>query len=105
MLFKRTQKEGQKADHLQKQFLRNSLEFRLNMQIILMHLFYFIPLPLKSNENYRTSKDLKRALFTIPQTKKVASLSLFVPPESIPGRVTMAMTTLLTLAAMFGAVR
>ena len=25
--------------------------------------------------------------------------------ESIPGRVTMAMTTLLTLAAMFGAVR
>lgn len=35
----------------------------------------------------------------------VAWLSLFLPPESIPGRVTMAMTTLLTLAAMFGAVR
>eukprot|EP00095_Tigriopus_kingsejongensis_P007873 snap_masked-scaffold127_size327531-processed-gene-1.4 protein:Tk07873 transcript:snap_masked-scaffold127_size327531-processed-gene-1.4-mRNA-1 annotation:"glycine receptor subunit alpha-2-like" len=34
----------------------------------------------------------------------VAWLSLFLPPESIPGRVTMAMTTLLTLAAMFGAV-
>jgi len=35
----------------------------------------------------------------------VAWLSLFLPPESIPGRVAMAMTTLLTLAAMFGAVR
>ena len=35
----------------------------------------------------------------------VAWLSLFLPPQSIPGRVTMAMTTLLTLAAMFGAVR
>ena len=35
----------------------------------------------------------------------VAWLSLFLPPEAIPGRVTMAMTTLLTLAAMFGAVR
>ena len=35
----------------------------------------------------------------------VAWLSLFLPPESIPGRITMAMTTLLTLAAMFGAVR
>ena len=35
----------------------------------------------------------------------VAWLSLFLPAESIPGRVTMAMTTLLTLAAMFGAVR
>ena len=35
----------------------------------------------------------------------VAWLSLFLPPESIPGRITIAMTTLLTLAAMFGAVR
>ena len=35
----------------------------------------------------------------------VSWLSLFLPPEAIPGRVTMAMTTLLTLAAMFGAVR
>jgi len=35
----------------------------------------------------------------------VAWLSLFLPPESIPGRVAMAMTTLLTLASMFGAVR
>ena len=34
----------------------------------------------------------------------VAWLSLFLPPEAIPGRVTMAMTTLLTLAAMFGSV-
>ena len=34
----------------------------------------------------------------------VAWLSLFLPPECIPGRVAMAMTTLLTLAAMFGAV-
>ena len=31
-------------------------------------------------------------------------MSLFLPPECIPGRVAMAMTTLLTLAAMFGAV-
>ena len=35
----------------------------------------------------------------------VAWLSLFLPPQAIPGRVTMAMTTLLTLAAMFGSVR
>ena len=35
----------------------------------------------------------------------VAWLSLFLPPEAIPRRVTMAMTTLLTLAAMFGSVR
>ena len=35
----------------------------------------------------------------------VSWLSLFLPPESIPGRTGMAMTTLLTLAAMFGAVR
>ena len=35
----------------------------------------------------------------------VSWLSLFIPPESIPGRVAMAMTTLLTLAAMFGGVR
>ena len=34
----------------------------------------------------------------------VAWLSLFLPPECIPGRVAMPMTTLLTLAAMFGAV-
>ena len=34
----------------------------------------------------------------------MAWLSLFLPPEAIPGRVTMAMTTLLTLAAMFGSV-
>ena len=35
----------------------------------------------------------------------VAWLSLFLPPQAIPGRVTMSMTTLLTLAAMFGSVR
>jgi len=35
----------------------------------------------------------------------VAWLSLFLPPEAIPGRVAMAMTTLLTLSAMFGSVR
>ncbi|CAB4067417.1 GLRA2 [Lepeophtheirus salmonis] len=35
----------------------------------------------------------------------VAWLSLFISPESIPGRVGMGMTTLLTLTAMFGAVR
>ena len=35
----------------------------------------------------------------------VSWLSLFLPPESIPGRTGMAMTTLLTLASMFGAVR
>jgi len=32
-------------------------------------------------------------------------LSLFVPPESVPGRVGMGMTTLLTLTAMFSSVR
>lgn len=35
----------------------------------------------------------------------VAWLSLFVPPESVPGRVGMGMTTLLTLTAMFSSVR
>nr|XP_040565575.1 glycine receptor subunit alpha-4-like [Lepeophtheirus salmonis] len=35
----------------------------------------------------------------------VAWLSLFIPPESIPGRVGMSLTTLLALTAMFGAVR
>jgi len=35
----------------------------------------------------------------------IAWLSLFVPPESVPGRVGMGMTTLLTLTAMFSAVR
>ena len=34
----------------------------------------------------------------------VAWLSLFVPPESVPGRVGMGMTTLLTLTAMFSSV-
>ena len=43
---------------------------------------------------------------TIPGLFVIVSwLSLFLPPESIPGRTGMAMTTLLTLAAMFGAVR
>merc|ERR1711892_529619 len=43
----------------------------------------------------------------IPSTVMVilAWLSLFIPPESVPGRVGMAMTTLLTLTAMFSAVR
>ena len=31
-------------------------------------------------------------------------LSLFIPPESVPGRVGMGMTTLLTLTAMFSSV-
>lgn len=35
----------------------------------------------------------------------LAWLSVFVPPEQVPGRVTMTMTTLLTLTAMFGSVR
>merc|ERR1719334_2881305 len=35
----------------------------------------------------------------------IAWLSLFVPPESVPGRVGMGMTTLLTLTAMFSSVR
>ena len=35
----------------------------------------------------------------------IAWLSLFVPPESVPGRVAMGMTTMLTLTAMFSAVR
>jgi len=35
----------------------------------------------------------------------VAWLSLFVPAESVPGRVGMGMTTLLTLTAMFSSVR
>ena len=35
----------------------------------------------------------------------LAWLSLFVPAESVPGRVGMGMTTLLTLTAMFSAVR
>jgi hypothetical protein len=30
--------------------------------------------------------------------------SLFIPLDHVPGRVTMGMTTLLTLAAMFGAI-
>jgi len=35
----------------------------------------------------------------------LAWLSLFIPPESVPGRVGMGMTTLLTLTAMFSSVR
>jgi len=35
----------------------------------------------------------------------IAWLSLFVPAESVPGRVGMGMTTLLTLTAMFSSVR
>ncbi len=35
----------------------------------------------------------------------LAWLSLFIAPESVPGRVGMGMTTLLTLTAMFSAVR
>lgn len=35
----------------------------------------------------------------------LAWLSMFIPPESVPGRVGMGMTTLLTLTAMFSAVR
>ena len=34
----------------------------------------------------------------------LAWLSLFVPAESVPGRVGMGMTTLLTLTAMFSSV-
>merc|ERR1711982_222767 len=43
----------------------------------------------------------------IPSTVFVvlAWLSLFIPPESVPGRVGMGMTTLLTLTAMFSSVR
>ena len=43
----------------------------------------------------------------IPSTVFVvlAWLSLFLPAESVPGRVGMGMTTLLTLTAMFSAVR
>lgn len=43
----------------------------------------------------------------IPSTVFVvlAWLSLFIPAESVPGRVGMGMTTLLTLTAMFSAVR
>ena len=35
----------------------------------------------------------------------LAWLSLFIPAESVPGRVGMGMTTLLTLTAMFSSVR
>lgn len=35
----------------------------------------------------------------------LAWMSLFIPPESVPGRVGMGMTTLLTLTAMFSSVR
>ncbi len=35
----------------------------------------------------------------------VSWLSFLVSPESIPGRMTLCMTTLLTLTAMFAAVR
>ena len=46
-------------------------------------------------------------LYSYPSTVFVvlAWLSLFVPAESVPGRVGMGMTTLLTLTAMFSAVR
>ncbi|CAB4065750.1 unnamed protein product [Lepeophtheirus salmonis] len=56
---------------------------------------------LKRNINYHLLQTyLPSGIFVF-----VAWLSLFLPPQSIPGRITMAMTTLLTLAAMFGAVR
>jgi len=56
---------------------------------------------LKRKINYHLLQTyLPSGLFVI-----VSWLSLFLPPESIPGRTGMAMTTLLTLAAMFGAVR
>ncbi|XP_040569238.1 glutamate-gated chloride channel alpha [Lepeophtheirus salmonis] len=56
---------------------------------------------LKRNINYHLLQTyLPSGIFVV-----VAWLSLFLPPQSIPGRITMAMTTLLTLAAMFGAVR
>ena len=51
------------------------------------------------------SQYLINALFLTGLFVIVSWLSLFLPPESIPGRTGMAMTTLLTLAAMFGAVR
>jgi len=35
----------------------------------------------------------------------VSWLSFLVPPESVPGRMAICMTTLLTLTAMFAAVR
>ena len=35
----------------------------------------------------------------------LAWLSLFIPAESVPGRVGMVMTTMLTLTAMFASVR
>eukprot|EP00088_Acartia_fossae_P023799 TRINITY_DN2480_c0_g1_i11.p1 TRINITY_DN2480_c0_g1~~TRINITY_DN2480_c0_g1_i11.p1 ORF type:complete len:369 (+),score=71.08 TRINITY_DN2480_c0_g1_i11:26-1108(+) len=43
----------------------------------------------------------------IPSTVFVilAWLSMFIPPESVPGRVGMGMTTMLTLTAMFSSVR
>jgi len=56
---------------------------------------------LKRKINYHLLQTyLPSGLFVI-----VSWLSLFLPPESIPGRTGMAMTTLLTLASMFGAVR
>ena len=56
-------------------------------------------------EIYQVS-DPANSTKTIPGLFVIVSwLSLFLPPESIPGRTGMAMTTLLTLAAMFGAVR
>ena len=35
----------------------------------------------------------------------VGYLSLYIPPDSIPGRIAIAMTTILTLTAMFSGVR
>ena len=43
--------------------------------------------------------------YTLPVLQVLAWLSLFVPVESVPGRVGMGMTTLLTLTAMFSSVR
>ena len=43
---------------------------------------------------------LPSAMFVV-----LAWFSLFIEPESVPGRVAMGMTTLLTLTAMFSAVR
>ena len=54
--------------------------------------------------NYMVQEMFKLCLGSPGLFVTVAWLSLFLPPECIPGRVAMAMTTLLTLAAMFGAV-
>jgi len=64
---------------------------------------------LKKNTQLHLTRKLTYHLVQtyIPSTVFVviAWLSLFVPPESVPGRVGMGMTTLLTLTAMFSSVR